>query len=161
MSPRPRCGSRPSGVGPPDRGTGCTGLAVHHRDALADPANLSEPGGGGLEPGSGSDLLGTKGDEADRSIPPAELVGASQDNAWLAGLDRVDSPEGELFSLHAWVDESMRITASPEASPLAGRAKAKQVPDVVAGSVGAARDGNPRWLDAIRQVVTEIDITLR
>jgi len=35
------------------------------------------------------------------------------------------------------------------------------VPDVVAGSVGAARDGNPRWLDPIRQVVTEIDIALR
>lgn len=35
------------------------------------------------------------------------------------------------------------------------------VPDVLAGSVGAARDGNPRWLDAIRKVVTEIDIALR
>lgn len=35
------------------------------------------------------------------------------------------------------------------------------IPDVVAGAVGAARDGDPRWLDALREVVTEIDIAMR
>jgi len=35
------------------------------------------------------------------------------------------------------------------------------LPDIVAGAVGADRGGTPRWLDAMRQLVTQIEISLR
>jgi hypothetical protein len=35
------------------------------------------------------------------------------------------------------------------------------MPDVMAGAVGAARNGNPSYLDVMRHAVTELNIPLR
>ncbi len=34
-------------------------------------------------------------------------------------------------------------------------------PDAIAGAVGAARLGEPRWLDLLRPLVTEIEVSIR